>query len=134
MSKNAAWKIKYLVHRMDYWNKVPVPTFPKEGLATRMENEEKLAAVQMMIPTKDLSHSLWHFSDFSALFSHSCEIPQQLMSHSQSKTKREKMSVFCNKRIIHSGSAPNTFLPNYTEGQNPHSLRTKCGLFNKCPV
>lgn len=58
---------------MDYWNKVPVPTFPKEVLATRIENEEKLAAVQIMIPTKDSSHAQWHFSDFPAWFSHSCE-------------------------------------------------------------
>lgn len=77
---------------MDYWNKVPVPTFSKEVLATRIKNEEKLAAVQIMIPTKDLSH----FSDFSDTFltfqlcfhTHVSEIPQQLMSRSQSKTKK----------------------------------------------
>lgn len=56
-TKNADWKMKYLVHGIDYWNKVSVPTFPKEVLATRIENEEKLAAVQIIIPTKGSSHA-----------------------------------------------------------------------------
>lgn len=49
--------MRYLVHGMDYWNKVPVPTFSKEVLASRIKDKEKLAAVQIVMATKDLSHT-----------------------------------------------------------------------------
>lgn len=99
-TRNAVYKVSCTWDGL--LEQIPVPTFSKEVLATRTENKEKLAAVQIMIPTKDSS-----FLTFQLGFhTHVSEIPRQLMSHSQSKISKGENVCVCNKRIIHSGSSP----------------------------